>query len=126
MTAGIATLRALSDEVYANLDRMTARLVDGLSHIFTRYRIKHQTARVGSMAGFFFTGTPVVDLETAKTSDTSFYARFFHQMLARGIYLAPSQFETAFVSAAHTEAQIDATIAAAEASMDELVVEAAR
>lgn len=126
MTAGIATLRGLNDELYSELDRLAARLVEGLSNVFTRYRVKHQVARAGSMMGFFFTDVPVADLESAKTSDLSLYARFFHQMLARGIYLAPSQFETAFLSAAHTDEHVDATLAAAEASMDDLMVESAR
>jgi glutamate-1-semialdehyde 2,1-aminomutase len=66
------------------------------------------------MTGFFFTAEPVTDLASAKTSDTAFYARFFHAMLDRGIYLAPSQFEAGFLSLAHDEAAIDETIAAAE------------
>ena len=126
MTAGIATLRSLNDETFRELDRLGERFVDGLSHVFTRYRIRHQVARAGSMVGFFLTDIPVRDLETAKTSDTALYARFFHLMLARGIYLAPSQFEAAFLSTAHTDAHLDATMAAAEAALDELVVEAAR
>ncbi len=81
MTAGIATIRGLTDEVYAELDRLATRLVEGLAHVFTRYRIKHQISRAGSLVGFFFTDVPVVDLETAKTSDTALYARFFHPML---------------------------------------------
>ena len=126
MTAGIATLRALSDDLYAHLDRLGGRLMDGLSHVFTRYRVKHQVARVGSLVGFFFTDTPVVDLTTAKTADVSFYARFFHEMLAHGAYFAPSQFESGFLSAAHTDVHVDATLAMAEASLDQLMVETAR
>ena len=126
MTAGIATLRSLTDDLYDHLDRLGGRLLEGLSRVFARYRVKHQTARAGSLLGFFFTETPVVDLATAKTADTSFYARFFHQMMAHGVYFAPSQFESGFVSAAHTEAHIDATIAAAETTLDELMVETAR
>ena len=64
--------------------------------------------RVGSMFTFFFTDSPVTDYESAKRSDTARFGRFFRAMLERGIYLAPSQFEAAFVSAAHTEADIDA------------------
>ena len=126
MAAGIATLRSLSDELYDDIDRRAARLVEGLSHVFTRYRVKHQMARAGSLLCFFFSDVPVVDLASAKTSDAGLYARFFHQMLARGTYFAPSQFESAFVSAAHTDAHIDATLAATEATLDELMVETAR
>jgi glutamate-1-semialdehyde 2,1-aminomutase len=121
MSAGIATIRGLTEDVYAELDRLAARLVDGLGEVFTRYRIKHQISRVGSLLGFFFTDVPVVDLETAKTSDTALYARFFHQMLARGVYFAPSQFEAGFVSAAHTDTHVEATLAAADASINELM-----
>ncbi|MBV8150242.1 MAG: glutamate-1-semialdehyde 2,1-aminomutase [Candidatus Eremiobacteraeota bacterium] len=126
MVAGIATLRSLDEALYGWLDRLGASLLDGLSQIFTRYRIGHQTARAGSMLGFFFTPAPVVDLESAKKSDVAFYGRFFHQMLARGIYLAPSQFETAFLSSAHTEVEVQLTLAAAEAALEHLMVEAAR
>jgi glutamate-1-semialdehyde 2,1-aminomutase len=126
MTAGIATLRSLTQQTYDELDRLAARLVGGLSHVFERYRVKHRTSHAGSMFGFFFTDVPVVDLETAKTSDVSLYARFFHQMLARGVYFAPSQFETAFVSAAHTDEHVAMTLAAAEGAMDDLMVETAR
>ena len=126
MTAGIATLRALTDELYVELDRLAGRLAQGLSNVFGRYRLKHQAVHAGSMLGFFFTDVPVIDLETAKTSDVSLFGRFFHQMLARGVYFAPSQFETAFISAAHTDEHVDATIAAAEGAMDDLMVESAR
>ena len=84
----------------------------------TASRIKQ--AFRGSMIGFFFTGEPVVDLASAKTSDTILYAQFFHAMLDRGIYLAPSQFEAGFISTAHDDATIDATIAAADDAMEAL------
>jgi glutamate-1-semialdehyde 2,1-aminomutase len=125
MTAGIATLRALTEELYGELDQLAGALVEGLGHVFTRYRVKHQFARAGSLFGFFFTDVPVVDLATAKTSDVSLYARFFHAMLARGVYFAPSQFESAFVSAAHTAEAVRTTISAAEGAMDALMVESA-
>ena len=69
--------------------------------------------RVGSMFTFFFTDQPVTDYESAKRSDTARFGRFFRLMLDRGIYLAPSQFEAAFLSAAHTDADIDKTLEAA-------------
>jgi len=121
MSAGIATIRGLTDDVYAELDRLATRLVEGLAAVFTRYRIKHQISRAGSLVGFFFTDVPVVDLETAKTSDTALYARFFHQMLSRGVYFAPSQFEAGFLSAAHTDTHVEATLAAADATINELM-----
>ncbi len=72
--------------------------------------------RVGSMFTFFFTGRPVTDYESAKRSDTAKFGKFFRLMLERGIYLAPSQFEAAFLSAAHTEEDIGRTVAAARES----------
>ena len=69
--------------------------------------------RVGSMITVFFCAGPVVDYASAKASDTGRFARFFHAMLERGVYLPPAQFEAAFVSLAHGEAEIDATVAAA-------------
>jgi glutamate-1-semialdehyde 2,1-aminomutase len=66
------------------------------------------------MVGFFFTAEPVTDLTSAKTADTAFYAQFFHAMLDRGVYFAPSQFEAGFLSLAHDDAAIDETIRAAE------------
>jgi len=121
MAAGIATLRALREPgVYARLDAAGARITEGLDDVFSRHGVPHQTNQRGAMLGFFFTGTPVVDLVSAKTSDTAFYARFFHAMLDRGVYLAPSQFEAAFVSLAHDDAAIDATIEAADDALGAL------
>ncbi|HLV11947.1 MAG TPA: aspartate aminotransferase family protein, partial [Trueperaceae bacterium] len=76
--------------------------------------------RVGSMVTVFFTAGPVRDLDGAKRSDTTRFARWFHGLLARGVYWPPSQFEAAFVSAAHTEADVQAVVAAAEAAFAEL------
>ena len=75
--------------------------------------------RVGSMWTLFYTPTPVTDYETAKTSDTAKFARFFWAMLDRGVYLPCSQFEAAFVSAAHTEADVNRTVAAAREALAE-------
>jgi len=114
MAAGLATLRALGEAgTYEKLEAAGARFCRGLAGVFERYGTPHQIAQRGSMAGFFFTGQPVSDLSGAKTSDTAFYARFFHAMLERGVYFAPSQFEAAFLSLAHSDAAIDDTIAAA-------------
>jgi glutamate-1-semialdehyde 2,1-aminomutase len=115
MAAGTATLRALGEPgVYARLDALGARFIEGLGTVFARHGVPHQVAQRGSMVGFFFTNEPVTDLTSAKTADTAFYARFFHAMLDRGIYLAPSQFEAGFLSLAHDDAAIDATIGAAD------------
>ena len=115
MAAGIATLRALREPgVYEDLERAGARFSTGLAGVFERHGVPHQSAFRGSMVGFFFTPEPVADLASAKSSDTAFYARFFHAMLERGVYLAPSQFEAGFLSSAHTDEVIDQTLAAAD------------
>jgi glutamate-1-semialdehyde 2,1-aminomutase len=125
MAAGAATLRALREPgVYERLDAAGARFTEGMDDVFTRHGIPHQSAQRGSMVGFFFTGEPVTDLASAKTSDTAFYAQFFHAMLDRGVYLAPSQFEAGFLSLAHDDAAIDATVAAADDAVASLLARA--
>ncbi|HEV3156984.1 MAG TPA: glutamate-1-semialdehyde 2,1-aminomutase [Candidatus Baltobacteraceae bacterium] len=122
MAAGYATLRALDFiENYQKLDHLGRTFTDGLSSVFQKYGIAHQIARAGSMVGFFFTNQPVVDLESAKSSDTALYAHFFHAMLQRGVYFPPSQFEAMFLSLAHTEADINRTIAAVEDALQALI-----
>jgi glutamate-1-semialdehyde 2,1-aminomutase len=117
MAAGLATLRLLTEPgVYDHLERLSDRLVSGLAESAARAGIDYTGNRVGSMFTGFFSGQPVTDYVSAKHSDPRRYARFFHAMLDRGVYLAPSQFEAGFVSLAHTEEDIDATLnAAAEA-----------
>jgi len=115
MAAGATTLRLLREpETYERLDRTTARLCEGMDAVLTRHGIAHQTVRRGSMFCTFFNSEPVRDLESARRSDTSLYGKFFHAMLASGIYLPPSQLEAAFVSTAHSEADIEHTIAATD------------
>jgi glutamate-1-semialdehyde 2,1-aminomutase len=114
MTAGLLTLRRLRDEkVYAELERRSAQLCDGLSSIAHEAGIKTTTNRVGSMWTTFFSEGPIVDWTTANKSDRELYGKFFHAMLNEGVYLAPSQFEAGFVSIAHTEEVIEQTITAA-------------
>jgi glutamate-1-semialdehyde 2,1-aminomutase len=116
--AGWSTLRALRDDPpYERLERLGARLEAGLSAAATSAGIAHQFARVGSMMTLFFAAEPVTDWATASRCDTARFARWFWGMLDRGIYLPCSQFEALFISAAHTEADIDATIAAARKSL---------
>ena len=112
--AGIATLRRLRDDSpYARLENLSARLADGLSRAAAAAGIPHSVARVGSMMTLFFNAQPVRDWPTASGCDTQRFARFFWGMADRGVYLPCSQFEALFVSAAHTPADIDATVAAA-------------
>ncbi len=110
VAAGLATLRYLRGhpDVYQKVEALTERLCASAP---ASVRVN----RVGSMFTFFFNGgEPVTDWDSAKRSDTARFSRFFHWMLERGVYLAPSQFEAGFVSAAHTEEDIDRTVAAAE------------
>jgi len=117
VAAGLATLHALSrGDVYGRLEALGRRLAQGLEAGAREAGVPLTVNRVGSMLTAFFCAAPVTDYATAKRADTTRYARSFHAMLARGVYLAPSQFEAAFVSLAHTEADIDVTVkAAAEA-----------
>ena len=118
MTAGIETLGILQQpQVYDRLEEMSARLAQGLSKAASKTEVPLHLHRVGSMMTTFFTEKPVVDYTTARLSDTEQYARYFHQMLHRGVYLAPSQYEALFVSLAHTHEDIDATIEAARAAL---------
>lgn len=113
MKAGLITLRRLRDEsIYRNLEQRSARLCEGLSQGAADAGIKTITNRVGSMWTSFFTGEPVTNWTTASQSNRELYGKFFHAMLDEGVYLAPSQFEAAFVSIMHTETIIEQTIAA--------------
>ena len=122
MTAGIATLKAIRDDVtiYERLDVLAGLLASGLREIFSKHGVAHTVASAGSMFGFFFASGPVVDLESAMKSDTALYARFFHGMLDRGVYLAPSQFEAGFVSTAHSTRDIETTLQAADDALEEI------
>jgi glutamate-1-semialdehyde 2,1-aminomutase len=118
MAAGIETLTLLqAPGFYADLEAKGKRLADGLGEAAAAARLPVHTNRVGSMLTGFFTGVPVTDYATAKTADTRRYGAFFRAMLARGMSLAPSQFEAAFVSAAHTGEELDATLAAAREAL---------
>ena len=115
MRAGIATLKELSRPgLYESLNALAKNLSAGLQKAVKDASIAAQVNSIGSLSTIFFAAQPVTDYTGAKRSDTKFYARFFRDMLQRGIFLAPSQFEAAFVSAAHTSADIDRTISAVE------------
>jgi glutamate-1-semialdehyde 2,1-aminomutase len=111
--AGIATLKALKKPgTYRKLERLSSALVQGLAKAAQDAGVPVQINRVGSMFTVFFTSTPVINSETARTSDTARYGKFFHALLDRGVYFPPSQFEAAFVSLAHTRRDIEATVQA--------------
>ena len=118
MAAGLTTLRLLRDEPpYERLETLSARLAEGLNRAATDAGVPHVVQRVGSMLTLFFNPGPVWNYDDAKRSDTALFGRFFWEMLARGVYLPCSQYEAAFVSAAHTEDDIDATVTAASAAL---------
>lgn len=115
MTAGLLTLRRLKGEsIYQELEQRSARLCEGLATAASDAGVKTTTNRVGSMWTSFFTDEPVTNWATASKSNRELYGKFFHAMLAEGVYLAPSQFEAGFVSIAHTDEIIDQTIDASQ------------
>lgn len=122
MAAGLSTLKQISaPNFFDTLAQLTARLTQGLEAQAHRYRIPFTTNQVGGMFGLFFSSTtPVTNYTQATACDMAKFRQFFHAMLKRGIYLAPSAFEVGFLSAAHTEQDIDSTIEAAGAVFAEL------
>jgi glutamate-1-semialdehyde 2,1-aminomutase len=121
MACGLATLEILAEPgTYADLDRLSERLAEGLRRAASDNGVAATVNRVGSMLCAFFTGGPVRDNESAAASDTASYARYFCEMLDRGIYMAPSQFEAMFVSMAHGTEEIDRTVAAAREVLKQL------
>ncbi len=115
MAAGIATLTALKErDIAGQLETYTAILTGGLKERAQKHGLSLQFHRIGSMFSCFFTDKPVIDYDTALASDTRLFGIFFKAMLERGVYLAPSQFETGFLSAAHTPEAIQQTIEAAD------------
>ncbi len=123
MSAGLATLALLREEgVYAGLEEKTARLAAGIERAAAAAGASVRCTRVGSMFCVFFTDEEVRGWTTAARCDTAAFARYFRAMLERGVYLAPSQFETAFVSMAHTDEDIDRTIEAAREAFSVLVL----
>ena len=118
VTAGLTILKLLkATKPYNELDRLGANLERGLRDAAAEAGVPATVNRVGSMLTAFFTETPVTDWPSARQSDTNRYARFFRAMLEERVYLAPSQFECAFVSLSHTDDLIDKTIAAARSAM---------
>jgi glutamate-1-semialdehyde 2,1-aminomutase len=117
MAAGIATLTTLDRAVYARMEALGARLQAGLEAAVASTGSVASVARAGSLLTLFFRSTPPRSFDEAKQADTARFARFHRAMLDRGIHLPPSQYEAWFVSAAHTEGDIDRTVAAARKSL---------
>jgi glutamate-1-semialdehyde 2,1-aminomutase len=120
MAAGIATLKILREkkgEIYPQLETRAAKLVDGILGAAHKTGVKMTANRVGSMFTWFFADGPITDWTTASKADAKRFGRFHRAMLESGIYLPPSQFEAAFLGAAHSEADIERTIAAASSAL---------
>lgn len=121
MACGLATLKVLQDtNPYDRLDEVTSRLVDGLDQAATDAGLDHVVARVGSMFTLFFNSEPVTSYDVSARNDTERFAAYHRGMLDHGIYLPCSQFEANFVSAAHTDEDIDATLTAARAVLSDI------
>ena len=115
--AGLAVLARLDCAAYARLEAIATTLADGLHRTLTGAGLPVQVPRIGPLVGLFFSETPVVDYASAQGADGKRYAHFFHEMLDRGVYLAPSPFEALFPSLAHSPADIETIVtAAAEAA----------
>ncbi|MBO20201.1 MAG: glutamate-1-semialdehyde-2,1-aminomutase [SAR202 cluster bacterium] len=121
VSAGVATLNELKKPgTYEKLESLAQRLTEGVTKAFQSAEIPSTINRVGSMFTGFFNAGPVSGLSHAEGSDTATYGRYFHAMQEQGVYVAPSQFEAGFVSTAHTEADIDATIAKVSEALNTL------
>ncbi len=124
MAAGMATIGALLERretLYSGLDAVTAAMANGVAKIAAEMGIAMTTNRVGSMFTWFFTPETVVDFASAATSDTEAFARFHRGMLERGVWLPPSQYEAAFVGAAHGEREIEMVLEAARGALKDVV-----
>ncbi len=117
MAAGLATLSALTQPVHDAMETRTARLTRGMMEIAARHGVPMTASHAGSMWGFFFRAEPVRSFADAKTADVARFRRFFHAALDRGVYLAPSAFEAAFMSAAHGDAEIGLTLDRLDAAL---------
>jgi glutamate-1-semialdehyde 2,1-aminomutase len=124
MAAGIATLSAIlagRAQIYSKLESTTAAIADGVAKLAAEQGIGLTTNRVGSMFTWFFTPERVKDFASAATSDTAAFARFHRAMLERGVWLPPSQYEAAFVSTAHGDAEVALVLSAARDALKEMV-----
>ena len=115
--AGLAALSLLDDAAYAAIERSAARLADGLQGVFDAAGLPVLVPRLGTLVGIHCSRTPAVDYATAKTTDTELYKRFFHQLLSRGVALAPGAYEVLFPGLTHDDAVIDEIVARAAAAV---------
>jgi glutamate-1-semialdehyde 2,1-aminomutase len=119
VAAGLATIKKLTPALYERLERLGQRLEAGVKAAITKTGIAAHIVRMGSAFTIFFTRDAVFDFASAKRSDSARFGKFFHALLDRGVYLVPAQLEAAFISAAHTDADIDAFVAAVEGAFVE-------
>ncbi|MGM0940397.1 MAG: glutamate-1-semialdehyde 2,1-aminomutase [Bacillota bacterium] len=110
MTAGIETLKALTNETYVEINKKVDQLVEGFTQAATKYNIPLHINRAGSMVGVFFTNEDVTNFATAQTSNLDYFTQYYKGMIEEGIFLPPSQFEGLFLSTAHTDEDIEKTI----------------
>jgi len=122
MTAGFETLSIIEEtpDFYARLEEKSAYLVNGIADVLKEKNLNYTINRVGSMFTLFFTNSEVVDFDTAKTSDTTKFGKYFNSMLESGVYLPPSQYEACFVSIAHSTEDFDKTIRAHKTAINEV------
>ena len=121
MAAGIATLKQLQKPgVYEALNERSKRLITGLGHAAKKAGVAARVGHVGSMMGMFFTDRNVANFDDAKTCDLELFSNFYQGMRQHGIYIAPSQFEVLFLSTAHSDEHVDATIDAAQQVLEKL------
>jgi glutamate-1-semialdehyde 2,1-aminomutase len=123
MTAGIAALTHIKNhpDVYAVLEEKASMLENGFRENLNKINKNFSLNRAGSMSCLFFTENPVVDFKSALTSDTELYGKYFNEMLSQGIYLAPAQFEAAFISTAHSDEDIEKTISAQQKAFSKIL-----
>jgi len=118
--AGLAVLSLLDDDAYARLEEIAARIADGLAGVFGTAGVTAQVPRARTLVGLFFADHPVRDYDDAHAANHKAYASFFHGLLDRGVYIAPSSYEVLFPSLAHGDAELAHTLAAATEAVDAL------
>jgi glutamate-1-semialdehyde 2,1-aminomutase len=126
MSAGLAMLHYLNEhpELYTRLEQTGKKLVDGFCQNLQKLGLNYTINHIGSMFSIFFTDQPVTDFDSAKTSDTTLFGRYFQAMLHKGVYLAPSQYESLFLSTALTDEHIQTIVQANYESLEEILVKA--
>jgi glutamate-1-semialdehyde 2,1-aminomutase len=121
MAAGLATLTALTPELHNRIETRTSAMVEGLRRIARDLDVPFWAESAGSMWGFFFSAEPIRNFDEAKATDIELFRRFFHGALERGVYLAPSPFEAAFMSAAHGDQEITVALERLKGAMEQAI-----